>query len=250
MNSLGMNSQTVAIFKRELAGYFATPLAYIFTIIFLLLAGISTFYLGTFYERGQADLTPFFNYHPWLYLVLVPAIAMRLWAEERNSGTIELIMTLPVPQWSWVVGKFAAAWAFSGLNLALTFPLWLTVNYLGDPDNGVIVAAYIGSWLMAGGYLAIGCCLSAATKSQVIAFVLTLVIGFLLTLAGFPAVLNFFDVWAPPVVLDAVANVSMLTHFQSIVRGVIALHDVVYFVSLIVVWLLATMLVIDLKKAE
>jgi ABC-2 type transport system permease protein len=245
-----MSAQLITIFRRELAGYFATPLAYVFTIIFLLLTGIFTFYLGNFYERGQADLSPFFNYHPWLYLVLIPAIAMRLWAEERNTGTIELIMTLPVPQWIWVVGKFAAAWAFAGINLALTFPIWLTVNYLGDPDNGVIVAAYIGSWLMAGGYLAIGCCLSALTKSQVIAFVLTLVIGFLLTLSGFPMVLNFFAAWAPSFVLDAISNISVLTHFQSITQGVIALHDVVYFVSLIVVWLFATTLVIDLKKAE
>jgi len=245
-----MTSQLTAIFKRELAGYFATPLAYIFTIIFLLLTGIFTFYLGGFYERGQADLAPFFNYHPWLYLVLVPAISMRLWAEERNSGTIELIMTLPVPQWAWVVGKFTAAWVFAGINLALTFPMWLTVNYLGDPDNGVIFAGYVGSWLMAGGFLAIGCCLSALTKSQVIAFVLTLVIGFLLTLSGFPLVLNFFAAWAPAFLLDAISNISVLTHFQSITRGVIALHDVVYFVSLIVVWLMATTLVIDLKKAE
>jgi len=245
-----MNAQLIAIFRRELAGYFATPLAYVFTVIFLLLTGIFTFYLGNFYERGQADLAPFFNYHPWLYLVLIPAIAMRLWAEERNTGTIELIMTLPVPQWIWVVGKFAAAWAFAGINLLLTFPIWLTVNYLGDPDNGVIVAAYAGSWLMAGGYLAIGCCLSALTRSQVIAFVLTLVVGFLLTLSGFPMVLNFFAAWAPTFVLDAISNISVLTHFQSITRGVIALHDVVYFVSLIVVWLVATTLVIDLKKAE
>jgi ABC-2 type transport system permease protein len=245
-----MSAQLTTIFRRELAGYFATPLAYVFTIIFLLLTGIFTFYLGNFYERGQADLAPFFNYHPWLYLVLIPAIAMRLWAEERNSGTIELIMTLPVPQWVWVVGKFAAAWAFAGINLLLTFPIWLTVNYLGDPDNGVIVAAYAGSWLMAGGYLAIGCCLSALTRSQVIAFVLTLVVGFLLTLSGFPMVLNFFAAWAPAFMLDAISNISVLTHFQSITRGVIALHDVVYFVSLITVWLLATTLVIDLKKAE
>jgi len=236
-----MNAQLIAIFRRELAGYFATPLAYVFTVIFLLLTGIFTFYLGNFYERGQADLAPFFNYHPWLYLVLIPAIAMRLWAEERNSGTIELIMTLPVPQ---------CAWAFAGINLLLTFPIWLTVNYLGDPDNGVITAAYVGSWLMAGGYLAIGCCLSALTRSQVIAFVLTVVVGFLLTLSGFPMVLNFFAAWAPAFVLDAISNISVLTHFQSITQGVIALHDVVYFVSLIAVWLIATTLVIDLKKAE
>ena len=157
-------------------------------MIFLVLAGALTFYLGGFYERGQADLAPFFNFHPWLYLFLIPAISMRLWAEERKTGTIELLMTLPVTPWQAVLGKFLAAWAFAALALALTFPIWITVNYLGDPDNGVILAAYVGSLLMAGGFLAIGSCLSAATRNQVIAFVLTAVVCFVFLLAGFPLV--------------------------------------------------------------
>ena len=182
---------------RELKGYFSTPLAYVFIVIFLALMGTFTFYLGGFYERGQADLAPFFNFHPWLYLFLVPAIAMRLWAEERKSGTVELLMTLPVTMWEAVLGKFLAAWCFTAVALALTFPVWITVNYLGDPDNGVIVAAYVGSLLMAGAFLAIGSCISAANRNQVIAFIITVVICFAFLLSGFPLVLDFFSGWAP-----------------------------------------------------
>ncbi|MEQ9563031.1 MAG: ABC transporter permease subunit, partial [Woeseiaceae bacterium] len=178
-----------ALFRRELRSYFATPVAYVFIVIFLVLMGTFTFYLGGFYERGQADLQPFFSFHPWLYLFLVPAIAMRLWAEERKTGSIELLMTLPITAWQAVLGKFLAAWAFTGIALLLTFPIWITVNYLGDPDNGVIVAAYIGSFLMAGGFLAIGACLSAITRNQVIAFVITVVVSFGFLLSGFPMVL-------------------------------------------------------------
>ena len=147
-----------ALFRRELQSYFATPVAYVFIVIFLVLMGAFTFYLGNFYERGQADLGPFFIFHPWLYLLLVPAIAMRLWAEERKTGSIELLMTLPITPWQAVLGKYLAAWAFTGVALLLTFPIWITVNYLGDPDNGTIIAAYIGSFLMAGGFIAIGAC--------------------------------------------------------------------------------------------
>ncbi len=185
------------LFQRELAAYFATPLAVVFIVIYLALTGVFTFYLGNFYERGQADLQPFFTFHPWLYLLLVPAIAMRLWAEERKSGTIELLLTLPVTMWQAVLGKFLAAWVFLGIALALTFPMWLTVAYLGAPDHGVIVASYIGSWLMAGAYLSVGACISALTKNQVIAFVATLVVCLLFTLAGFPLVLDAFSGWAP-----------------------------------------------------
>lgn len=159
----------VIIFRRELASYFATPLALVFIVIFLVLAGALAFQLGGFYERSQADLAPFFNFHPWLYLFLIPALSMRLWAEERKSGSIELLMTLPVTPWQAVLGKFLAAWCVAAIALALTFPIWITVNYLGDPDNGAILAAYVGSLLMAGGFLAIGSCLSAATRNQVIA---------------------------------------------------------------------------------
>ncbi len=238
------------VFRRELASYFATPLAYVFIVIFLLLAGSFTFYLGGFYDRGQADLDPFFNFHPWLYLFLIPAIAMRLWAEERKSGSIELLMTLPVTLPQAVVGKFLAAWAFAGIALALTFPIWITVNYLGAPDNGAIFAAYIGSLLMAGGFLAIGSCMSALTRNQVIAFILAVVVCFLFTLSGFPLVLDFFRVWAGPTLVDAIASLSFLSHFQSIAKGVIDLRDLVYFALVIGFWLAATAIVLEMKKAD
>jgi ABC-2 type transport system permease protein len=244
MNAVG------TIFKRELASYFETPVAYVYIVIFLLLAGTFTFYLGDFYERGQADLQPFFTYHPWLYLFLVPAVGMRLWAEERKSGTIEMLLTLPLTMWQAVVGKFLAAWAFIGIALLLTFPIWITVNYLGAPDNGVILASYIGSFLMAGAFLAIGSCLSACTRSQVVAFILTAVVCFVFLLAGFPLVLNFFSSWAPQGVVDAVASLSFLTHFASINRGVIDFRDLLYFLITIAFWLYASAVVIDLKKAN
>src|SRR5487761_1164892 len=161
----------LTIFRREFASYFATPLAYVFIVIFLVLAGVLTFFLGDFFERGQADLRPFFMFHPWLYLVLIPALSMRLWAEERKSGTIELFLTLPIRIGEAVLGKFLAAWCFAGIALFLTFPFWITVNFLGHPDNGVILASYAASWLMAGAILAIGAAISASTKNQVVAFV-------------------------------------------------------------------------------
>jgi len=238
------------IFRRELASYFATPVAYVFIVIFLVLSGAFTFYLGRFYEAGQADLSVFFFFHPWLYLLLVPAISMRLWSEERKSGSIELLLTLPVTMLQAVVAKFLAAWAFAGIALALTFPIWLTVNYLGAPDNGAILAGYLGSMLMAGAFLAIGSCLSAATRNQVIAFILTVVICFLLLLAGFPLVLDFFRAWLPQALVDAIASLSFLTHFASIGKGVIDLRDLVYFALMIGFWLYATAVVIDLKKAD
>jgi ABC-2 type transport system permease protein len=239
-----------SVFKREFASYFATPLAFVFILIFLVLAGSFAFYLGGFYERGQADLAPFFNYHPWLYLFLIPALSMRLWAEERKSGTIELLMTLPVTLWQAVLGKFLAAWCFAGVALALTFPIWITVNYLGSPDNGAIFAAYIGSFLMAGGFLAIGACISAATRNQVIAFIFTVVICFGFLLSGFPLVLGLFDGWAPQAIIDAIASLSFLTHFSSISKGVIDLRDLLYFGILIAAWLAANAIVLDMKKAD
>jgi len=239
-----------AIFKREFSGYFSTPIAYVFIVIFLFLTGAFTFYIGGFYERNQADLEPFFRFHPWLYLFLIPAIAMRLWSEERKSGTIELIMTLPVPIYQVVVGKFLAAWCFTTVAVILTFPVWITVNYLGSPDNTVILASYIGSLLMAGGFLAIGSCVSALSKSQVIAFVISLVISFLFLLSGFPLVLDFFSGWAPQAVVDAIASFSFLTHFESIKKGVIDLRDIIYFTALISFWLYANVVIIDAKKAS
>jgi ABC-2 type transport system permease protein len=238
------------LFRRELRSYFATPLAYVFMVIFLLLSGSFTFYLGSFYERGQADLAPFFSFHPWLYLFLVPALSMRLWAEERKSGSIELLMTLPVTLYQAVLGKFLAAWAFTAIALALTFPMWLTVNYLGDPDNGAILAAYLGSLLMAGAFLAIGACISATTRNQVVAFIITVVVCFGFLLSGFPMVLDLFRDWAPQVLVDTVSSFSFLTHFASISKGVIDLRDLIYFAAVIITWLTANVLVLDLKKAE
>jgi len=240
----------VTIFKRELVGYFATPIAYVFLAIFVFLSGIFTFYLGSFFDRGQADLQPFFQFVPWLYLFLIPALAMRLWAEERRGGTIELLLTLPVSVFQAVLGKFFAAWAFSAIALALTFPLWITVNYLGNPDNGVILAAYLGSLLMAGAFLAIGACISSVTRNQVIAFVLSAVVSLGFVLSGYPLVLEFFSAWAPDFLVQTVSSFSFLSHFNAISEGVIELRDIVYFVSLIVFWLFANAVVIDWKKAD
>ncbi len=246
-------SKVLVIFRRELRSYFATPLAYVFIVIFLVLAAVFTFQVGGLFERGQADLQPFFRWHPWLYLVLIPAISMRLWAEERNSGSIELLMTLPITLWQAVVGKFLAAWCFAGIALALTFPVWITINYLGSPDNGAIVAAYVGSFLMAGGFLAIGMCLSAATRNQVIAFITAALVGFIFLLAGFPLVLDFIRGVLPQPVIDGIASLSFFTHFEAISKGVIDLRDLVYFAALIALigfWLTATAVVLDMKKAE
>lgn len=239
-----------AIFKREFTSYFVTPVAYVFIVIFLFMTGIFTFYLGAFYESNQADLQPFFRFHPWLYLFLIPAISMRLWSDERKSGSIELLMTLPVSIADAVVGKYLAAWCFTAVALLLTFPMWLTVNYLGDPDNTVILASYIGSLIMAGGFLAIGSCISAFTKSQVIAFVISVVISFMFILSGFPMVLDLFQGWAPQALIDAIASFSFLTHFNSITKGVIDIRDIIYFTALIAFWLYINVVVIETKKAS
>jgi ABC-2 type transport system permease protein len=238
------------IVRREITAYFATPLAYVFLVIFLVMTGVFTFYLGNFYERGMADLEPFFRFHPWLFLFLVPAISMRLWAEERKSGTIELLLTLPLTLWQVVAGKFLAAWLFLGLALALTVPVWITVNFLGDPDNGVILAAYIGSWLMAGGFLAIGSCMSAMTRSQVVAFIMSVVVCFVFLLSGLPMVMNLFTGWAPQYIMDGIASLSFLAHFSDITKGVIDLRDLVYFLLVTGFWLTVNIIVLEMKKAE
>ena len=243
-------SPVFAIARRELRAYFATPLAPVFIVIFLLLAGVITFYVGGFYEAGQADLQSFFRFHPWLYLLLVPAVSMPLWAEERKSGTLELLLTQPVASWQAVLGKYFAAWAFVAFALMLTFPLWITVNWLGDPDNGVILASYLGSLLMAGAYLAVGSCLSATTRSQVVAFILTVMACLLLLLAGFPLALDPLRGVLPQSAIDAVSDLSFLTHFQAITRGVLDLRDVSYFLLAILAWLIATVLVINIRKAD
>ena len=236
------------IAKRELGAYFGTPLAYVFAVIFVALTGAFAFYFGNFFDRGQADLQAFFMYHPWIYLILVPAVAMRLWAEERKTGTIELLMTLPIAPWEAILGKFLAAWAFIGVALMLTFPMWITVNMLGRPDNGVILTSYLGSFLMAGSFLAIGSAISAITRNQVIAFVITVVVCFGFLLSGFPPVLSFISGWAPQSIIDAVASFSFLTRFDSISKGVIDARDIIYFGSLIATFLFATGVIVDAKK--
>ena len=240
----------LSIYKREFTSYFVTPVAYVFIVIFLFMSGVFTFYLGAFYESNQADLEPFFRFHPWLYLFLIPAISMRLWSDERKSGTIELLMTLPVSITDTVVAKYLAAWSFTAIALILTFPMWITVNYLGNPDNTVVLASYIGSLIMAGGFLAIGSCISALTKSQVIAFVISVVICFMFILSGFPMVLDLFEDWAPQAVIDAIASFSFLTHFTSIKKGVIDIRDVIYFAALITFWLYVNVVIIENKKAN
>lgn len=238
------------LFRRELASYFVTPVAYVFIVIFLALLGTMTFFMGNFFARGVADLGPFFTFHPWLYLLLIPAISMRLWSEERKSGSVELLLTLPVSPAQAVIGKFLAAWAFTLIALVLTFPFWITVNYLGAPDNGVILTAYLGSALMAGAYLAIGCCFSALSKNQVIAFVLAVLVSLVFTAAGSGLVLNFVAGWAPALLIEVVANLSFIANFDAMSKGVIDLTNVVYFLSVIALFLFITTILVDLLKAR
>ena len=237
------------IAKRELAGYFTSPVAYVFLVIFLLLTGFFTFTAGNFFERGEASLAAFFGWHPWLYLVLVPAVGMRLWAEERRSGTLELLLTLPVAPWQAILAKFLASWIFLAVGLALTFPAVLTVNVLGDPDNGIIVAGYLGSLLLAGSYLAVACMTSAMTRNQVVAFILSVVLCLFLVLAGFNPVTDLMTRWASPGLVDTVAAFSVVTHFDTFQRGVIDLRDLAYFLSLIGFTLFATGVIIRGHRA-
>lgn len=238
------------VLRRELAGYFITPVAYVFIVIFLILAGIFTFQMGKWFENGQANLSVFFDCHPWLYLFLIPALSMRLWAEERKTGTVELLFTLPVSLPGAVIGKFLAAWLFAIISLALTFPVWITANYLGSPDNGAILTGYIGSALMAGGFLAIGSAVSAATRSQVIAFIVSVVICFLFLLAGFAPILDTVRGWASPTLVEAIANMSFLANFSWMAKGVVPLSNVLFFISLIAAFVTATGIILDMKKAE
>ena len=224
------NIKTIA--KRELGGYFASPVAYVFIVIFLLLCGFFTFMLGGFFERREASLTSFFIWHPWLYLFLVPAVAMRIWSEERRLGTMELLLTMPVTVWQAIVGKFLASWLFLGLALALTFPVVISVNYLGEPDNGVIFCAYVGSLLLAGAYLAIGCLTSAMTRNQVISFILSVVICLFLILAGWPPVTNLLVRWAPDWLVDGVTAFSVIPHFDRMQKGLLDSRDFIFFFSI------------------
>jgi ABC-2 type transport system permease protein len=240
---------TLIVARRELAAYFATPVAYVFIVIFLVMLGALTFAVGNFFDRGQADLAPLFTFLPWLYLLLIPAITMRLWAEERRAGTIELLLTLPVAMWQAVLGKFLAAWAFAAIALALTFPMVITVNVLGTPDNGVIVAGYAGALLIAACYLAIGAALSATTRNQVIAFVLATAVCFVFTVFGSPVVAGFLAEAIPADVLEAARRISLIGRYESITRGVIAVRDLVFFATFIGFWLFANAVIVDLKKA-
>jgi ABC-2 type transport system permease protein len=238
-----------AIMKRELGGYFTSPVAYVFLVIFLLLTGFFTFTIGNFFERGEASLVSFFTWHPWLYLFLVPAAGMRLWSEERRLGTLELLLTLPITPWQAIVGKFLASWLFLIIALALTFPVWLTVNYFGSPDNGVIVAGYVGSALLSGAYLAISCMTSAMTRNQVISFIVSVMICLFLILAGYTPVTDLLTRWASPVFVQAIAAFSVMTHFDGFQRGVIDLRDVVFFFSVMGFALFVTGVIIRSNRA-
>lgn len=241
-------SSVKAVAKREWGSYFASPVAYVFIIMFLVLAGFFTFSASRFFEAGQADLRAFFFWHPWLYLMLVPAIGMRTWAEERRTGTIELLLTLPLTTWQAILGKFLAGWAFLVLALALTFPMVLTVYYLGEPEAGLMVCGYLGSALLAGAYLAVGLFTSALTRNQVVSFILSVVAGLFLILAGFPPVTSLVSSFAPVWVVDLVASFSFMPHFDALQRGVVELRDLVYFVSVMAVGLLANHQILESKR--
>ena len=230
MNSAFANIKTIA--KRELGGYFSSPVAYVFIVIFLLLSGFFTFMVGGFFERGEASLISFFMWHPWFYLFLVPAAGMRLWAEERRVGTLELLFTMPVTPWQAIVGKFLASWLFLALALFLTFPLVISVNHLGSPDNGVILAGYVGSLMMAGAYLAISCMTSALTRNQVVSFIIAVVLCLFLILAGYPPVTNLLAQWSATLV-DIIASFSFITHYEGFQKGVLDSRDVIFFLSVI-----------------
>ncbi len=239
----------LTIAGRELAAYFATPVATVFIVIFLILQGAMTFNLGSFFDRGQADLSPFFTFIPWVFLLLIPAITMRLWAEERRQGTIELLLTLPITQGQAVLGKFLAAWAFCAIALALTFPFVITVNLLGNPDNGVIASGYVGALLVAGSFLAVGSVLSAATRNQVIAFVLAVAVCFVFAVASYPLVTDFLS-RNTPVLAEIARRLAVLDRYQAFTRGIVSLRDLVFFASFIGFWLFLNTVLVDQRKAD
>ncbi|MBV8814774.1 MAG: ABC transporter permease subunit [Verrucomicrobia bacterium] len=237
------------IAKRELGAYFTSPVAYVFIVIFLLLAGFFTFMVGRFFDRGVADLLPFFLWHPWLYLFLVPAVGMRLWSEELRLGTMELLFTMPVTPWQAILGKYFASWIFLAIALLLTFPLIVTVSYLGHPDFGRIVAGYLGSLLMAGSFLSIALLTSSLTRSQVVSFILAVVICLFLILCGWPPVTDAVSNWAPAWFVDGLASLGVMTHFESLQRGVVDSRDLVFFVSVIIFCLFTTSVVLRARRA-
>ncbi|TWI71234.1 ABC-2 type transport system permease protein [Desulfobotulus alkaliphilus] len=228
-----------AVFKRELMSYFITPVAYVFLVIFLILQAFFTFQVSRLFESGQADLRPFFDWHPWIFLFLIPAVSMRLWSDEQRQGTLELLLTLPLSLTAIILGKFLAAWTFIALALFLTFPVVLTVLYLGNPDLSAIFCAYIGSFFMAGAFLSVGIFTSALTRSQVISFVLTLIFCLLFVLAGYPPVMDMLGTSAPQSLASFIASLSFLTHFNTFAMGIFDLRDLVYYLSVIVFMLTA-----------
>ncbi len=246
MNALN-NIKSIA--KRELTGYFASPVAYVFIVIFLLLTGFFTFMVGGFFERGDASLMAFFLWHPWLYLFLVPAVGMRLWSEERRLGTMELLLTMPITSWQAIVGKFLASWLFLLLALVLTFPVVVTVKYLGSPDMGVIICGYVGSVLLAGGYLSISCMTSSLTRNQVVSFILSVVVCLFLILAGWPPVTRMLEEWAPAWLVQSVANFSVMTHFDAFQKGVLDSRDVLFFLLVIGFSLFSTSVILRSHRA-
>lgn len=237
-----------AVYRREVLSYLTTPTAYVFVAVFLFAIGLFTFQVGGFFESRRADLTAFFSFHPWIFMVFLPAVAMRLWSEETRSGALELLMTLPAPTWSLVLGKFLAAWTIAGVALLLTIPLWITVNVLGSPDNAAIFTAYLSSLLMAGAYIAIGSAMSALTPAQVVAFVLAVLISFLLTALGLPLVLDFFSDAIGGASAAAVARFSILHHFDAAQRGVVEFRSIFYFATLIALCLGFTALAVDARR--
>ena len=241
---------TKGMIKRELAGYFGSPVAYVFIVIFLILCGFFTFYVSNFYELGQADLRAFFEWHPWIFLFLVPAVGMRLWADERRTGTIELILTLPITLTEVILGKFLAGWLFLGIALFLTFPLVLTVTYLGDPDLGAALSAYFGSFLLAGAYLSVGSMTSSLTRNQVISFILSVVICLFLVLAGWPPVTGIIAGWAPMWLVDVVSGFSFMPHFSSMERGILDLRDIFYYISVIFFMLFSNGVVLQNRRTS
>jgi ABC-2 type transport system permease protein len=241
-------SNILILFKRELKNYFITPIAYVFIAIFLLMNGIFTFYVGSFFQRGIADLVPFFNAHPWIYMIFIPAITMRLWAEEKKQGTIELLFTLPITGTQAVISKWLAAWCFIVISLMLTFPLVIAVNYLGTPDNGVILAGYLGSALMAGSFIAIGACISATTSNQVVAFVGSFLMCLLFNVTGFPMVMDYLSNILHSKLLEVIQNFSFVTNFDIIVKGLIDAKVLIYFISVTIAWIAANVILLETNK--
>ncbi len=239
----------LTIAKREIGGFFASPVAYVFIVIFLSLSGFFTFMASHWFENGTASLTYFFMWHPWLYLFLVPAVGMRMWSEERRLGTIELLLTMPVTPWQAIAGKFLASWAVLGLALFLTFPMVVTVNYLGNPDNGIIFAAYVGSALMAGAYLAVTAMTSAMTRNQVVSFIVSVSLCLFLILAGWPPVTDMLTRLSSPALVETVASFSVMTHFTSLQKGVLDSRDILFFLSIIGFSLFTTSVILRAHRA-